>query len=345
MGRILFRRAPSGYRNVSGAHVIALQRGLVNSAAVKPAIDGDFGRQTENSVKSWQAERGREPTGAIDAADWSDITNLEPPSLFLRCLSLTARFEGHGYTIAAGNWDDAYVTWGIIGFTLKGGSLQKVLQLIGEAAIEETMGRDKCAELLDICSASSAAQKSWADRISREPRKYKLRADWQDAFKALGELDAAREAQHAIARDIYWRQAAQDTKAYGEMTERDAALFFDTAVQNGGVFRKGDGVRRAVRRLRNPDEATRLSAIADSIANQSRSSFREDVRSRRRAIATGQGNVHGASYLVECWGVAANTPITEQDLLVASLSPTPERVAPAVAPPPEISTPESPAVV
>src|SRR5262245_47822793 len=121
MSRILFKRPPPGYRNVRGEHVIQLQRGLVEQSPVKPGIDGDFGKQTEDALKAWQAKNHKQPTGAVTFEEWTALTGKPAPSLFLRCLSLTAAFEGHGYTFAAGNWDKAFLTWGIVGFTLAGG--------------------------------------------------------------------------------------------------------------------------------------------------------------------------------------------------------------------------------
>lgn len=335
--RVLFARAPRGYRATTGAHIIALQRGLVEAGPVRPAIDGEFGPQTEAAVRAWQKAQALNETGAVSFGDWTGITNTPPPSLFLRCLSLTARFEGHGYTHCAGNFDDAYITWGIIGFTLKHGNLSRVLKLIDPLVMQEAMGPAKTAELMSILDQPKNAQRTWADSISAGVRKARVRPDWDEAFTALGKTDSARNAQHAIAQEVYWTRALTDMRTYGQMTERDAMMFFDTSVQNGGVNReKGDAILKALRRREaaGADEPTRLGFIADAIANKSDSKWREDVRSRRQTIAKGQGKVHYGDYLLETWGLAANAAITEADLRVAP--PTPP--APPPAPPPEIIT-------
>ena len=36
--------------------------------------------------------------------------------------------EGHGFTMVAGDFDGAGLTWGIIGFTLKHGEIQRIVQ-------------------------------------------------------------------------------------------------------------------------------------------------------------------------------------------------------------------------
>lgn len=349
--RILFARAPRGYRAAKGAHIITLQRGLVEAGPVRPAIDGEFGPQTEAAVRAWQKARQQAETGAVSFDDWTGITNTPAPSLFLRCLSLTARFEGHGYTHCAGNFDDAYITWGIIGFTLKHGNLARVLKLIDPLVMQEAMGPAKTAELMGILDQPANKQRDWSNSISTGNKKARVRPDWDDAFTALGNTDSARQAQHQIAEEVYWARALQDLRTYGQMTERDAMMFFDTAVQNGGVdSSKGNAIRSALRRrqAQGADDKTRLGMIADCIADKSSSKYREDVRSRRKTIANGEGNVHGAQYLVETWGLAANTPITEDDLRVAPPAPPPPPPKPpevvTAPPPPETPvTGESPA--
>jgi hypothetical protein len=315
MSRILFKRAPAGYRNVRGEHVIHLQRGLVEHSPKKPGIDGDFGKQTEDAIKAWQKANNKPETGVVTVDDWTALTGKPVPSLFVRCLSLTSAFEGHGYTFAAGNWDKAYLTWGIVGFTLAGGNLQAVVRAIGWPAIEAAMGAAKAGELKRVIDAPPHEQKAWSERISAGPKKYNVRADWSDAFKALGETAEARQAQHQVAKDVYWKQAIKDLKAYGRQSERDAAIFFDTAVQNGGVGKKESALKKALKALAaDAGEPVRLGCVADCIADGSKAEFREDVRSRRRTIATGDGTVHGARYMLECWGVGPGVNITDNDL-------------------------------
>jgi len=315
MSRILFKRSPPGYRNVRGEHVIQLQRGLVDHSPKKPGIDGDFGKQTEDAVKAWQTANGKEPTGAVTVADWTALTGKPAPSLFVRCLSLTSAFEGHGYTVAAGNWDKAYLTWGIIGFTLASGNLQAVVRAMGWPAIEAAIGSVKTAELKRIIDAPAQQQKAWCDSISFGPKKYAVRPDWSDAFRSLGEIPEGRQAQHQVAKDVYWKQAIKDLKSFGRQTERDAAIFFDTAVQNGGVGAKANALEKALKKLAaSADEPTRLGCVAGCIADGSKPEFRDDVRSRRRTIATGDGTVHGARYLLECWGLGSGVDVTDGDL-------------------------------
>jgi hypothetical protein len=51
------------------------------------------------------------------------------------------------------------------------------------------------------------------------------------------------------------------------------------------------------------DERALRVIIANAVADNAKSDFREDVRKRKLAIATGQGMVHGANYVLENWGL------------------------------------------
>jgi hypothetical protein len=43
--------------------------------------------------------------------------------------------------------------------------------------------------------------------------------------------------------------------------------------------------------------------VADSVADQSSATYREDVRARKRAIASGEGDVHGEHLRFVDWGL------------------------------------------
>ena len=65
----------------------------------------------------------------------------------------------------------------------------------------------------------------------------------------------------------------------------------------------------------SPSEVELRQIIANAVADASLPAFREDVRSRKMTIATGQGTVHGASYDLSNWGLgeflAQNEPLVQ----------------------------------
>jgi hypothetical protein len=46
--------------------------------------------------------------------------------------------------------------------------------------------------------------------------------------------------------------------------------------------------------------------VANAVADASKPAYREDVRSRKLALATGAGRVHGATYVPRTWGLDAS---------------------------------------
>ena len=312
--RIWFSYSPPN-RAVRGGLIIDLQLPLAR-AGLLASVDGIYARQTAQAMRLWQAGKGIAASGAVDELTWQGLTGTSAPSLFRRCLSLTAAFEGHGYTLAEGNYDGAYLTWGIIGFTLKGGNLGTVIERIASrhrGLLADAMGPEKAEEITTVIDASDGKRKAWADALSMPPSAH-LRPDWRDAFEALGNRAEVRAIQDEVAYDVYWTRAIQDLGKYGQMTEIDAALFFDTSVQNGGVdAAKGKAIKTALGVV-TPPARDRLGLIAQAIAANSKSAYREDVRSRRATIAAGTGTVHGAAYNIACWGLD-DLAIADRDLL------------------------------
>jgi hypothetical protein len=103
----------------------------------------------------------------------------------------------------------------------------------------------------------------------------------------------------------YWRIAARDVDRFGLTTEIGVALCFDIAVQNGGIDADVEA-RRIMRWLdENPGGSERdlRVCIADVVAENSNTRWVEDVRMRKRAIATGEGKVHGIKYATTDWGL------------------------------------------
>lgn len=314
--RIYLRRRP-GFSAPRGGHVARLQAAIAGDGASALAVDGVFGRRSELALAAWQAKAELPSTGMVDERSWRMATGAPLPSLFERCLAVTAAFEGHGYTFAAGNWDAAYLTWGIVGFTLRSGSLGTVIATVAARhppLLAETIGAAKAGDLARAIAAPSAERRAFADAISLPPGKYRIRADWEEALRRLGGRAEVQAVQDEVARDIYWRRAMSDLARHGQATEADAALFFDTAVQNGGVdAEKGRRIAAALAARPGVAGPERLLLIARAIAAGSSAAFHDDVLSRRAAIARGEGRVHGAAYRLSDWFID-HVPVGGADL-------------------------------
>lgn len=87
-------------------------------------------------------------------------------------------------------------------------------------------------------------------------------------------------------------------------SELGVALCFDIHVQNGSINSTARSlIQKQLSGNPNPTEAALRQIIANAVADAGIPAFREDVRSRKIAIATGTGSVHGASYDLSNWGL------------------------------------------
>ena len=287
-------------RGAKGSLVEELQVGLVRNGVPLAKIDGDFGAKTQEAVRAFQIQSGEDPTGVITRDAWTAITGLPVPPLGARCLQLTASFEGHNYTLAVGNFDGAWLTWGIIGFTLKHGQIQRIVLSIEEASphlIRQAFG-DDATQLIRIVKAPGAEQRAWADSITAGDG---LAEPWRSAFDRFGRFPEVQAVQNRRAHEHYFMPALRTASRLGITTEVGIALCFDIHVQNGSIK---ESILNMLTPLSPGDpEQPLLERIAREVALSARAEFRDDVLKRKMTIATGSGIVHGKPYALVNWGL------------------------------------------
>jgi hypothetical protein len=304
-GPAILGLAPNGQRHVNGPVVMALQLALGRAGqAIEP--DGDFGSITVEALRRWQAANGFTQADSIDAAQWRKLTNLNTPSIFDLCLDVTSDYEGTSFDRVVGNFDGAGITFGLIGFTLVNGEIKKLLtaiETLQKGSVSSAFGAlfPRLMEVLDLPKNERLA---WADSISLGAKKYDVAQPWKDAFLRLGRLPAARKAQIDRAYDVYWKVAKRhiaDFMAGKPLTDRDAALWYDTAVQNS----IDDDDREELKTIAASGLTGRnlREAFAKAIAAGSSPQWRKDVLSRKMSFADGTGGVHGSSYGLDVWGL------------------------------------------
>ena len=305
MERVLFERAKSGYRAVRGDLVRSIQTRLKATGADPGEVDGIYGRDTEGALKLWQATCGMADSGRLCVASWSKLVEAPLPSMLERCLQLTSDFEGHGYAKVVGNFDGAWLTWGIIGFTLRNGEIQKILAKVRSehpGLLRDVLGPLE-AVLLRVLAGGTDTQEGWANDISVGSNHYRVLPEWEEAFANLGTCPEVRRIQLEGVEN-YWRLAQRNAAQFGLKSERGLALCFDIAVQNGGISQAEERrIRRLFAETPPSSELDRRVVIADVVAEDSKPRFVEDVRLRKRAIAVGEGMVHGARYAIREWGI------------------------------------------
>ena len=301
MARVLFAQG------VRGEIVRSIQRRLAARGFDPKGIDGGYGTNTRTAVRAFQQQNGIQPTGEVSVPTWRKLMNTPIPPVRDRALQLIAAFEGHDFTLAQGNFDGAGITWGIIGFTLQGGELSRIILQIQDghpALVRQAFGA-KADQLVEIMRGPKTRQMAFANTISLGPNKARLAEPWRTGFRVFGELPAVQALQLELAARDYFRPAKQTARGLRLKTELGLALAFDCHVQNGGVSTAArEEIKRQLAQHPIEREQERRVIVGNAVAKQSRPQFREDVRSRKLAIATGAGTVHGELFMLRNWGLA-----------------------------------------
>lgn len=298
MARLLFS---AGAR---GEYIQRVQEKLTAAGFDTKGHDGVYGGNTTTAVKAFQQSKGLEQTGSIDEDTWTALLNDPVPPVRDRCFALTSAFEGHGYTLAQGNFDGAGITWGIIGFTLQGGELGKMIQEAyaeDPAAVRASFG-DQTDTLLAMLKKPWADQLAWADSISTGKSKATLAEPWKSAFARFGETAIARRLQQEHADKAYYQAAVATAKSYGIASEVGVALCFDIHVQNGGI-KKDSAPKIRAQFLDGMPEKDKRVIIAKEVASTCKAEWRENVLNRKLAIAQGEGNANGIKAVLRNWGL------------------------------------------
>jgi hypothetical protein len=294
----------SGFRTVQGGLITRIQQVLRDKGFYRDTIDGIYGNKTEQALLNFQQQNNLQVTGKIDDKTWKSLTSSDVPNLNERCLQVTADFEGTGFSKIVGNFDSAGLTWGIIGFTLRHGELQKLLNEI--RATNESIFNAAFGELIDeidqVLNSSSEEQIKFANRISIGSSKIKVLDEWAEAFATLGNEPAVQviQLQHTSK---FFDIAMRDVGRFNLENELGLALCFDIAVQNGGIDQnEAARIRNKIEQNLPATQQDLRIIIANVVAENSNPRFIEDVRSRKMTFATGISTVHGSNYNIKTWG-------------------------------------------
>lgn len=307
MARDYFDKPQTGLTPVSGTVVSDVQLAL-NAAGASLSTDGLYGGHTADALSTFQGSKGLATSGNVTDATWQALMRTDAPGMFERCLQVTASFEGTGFTRVVGNFDGAGITWGIIGFTLVGGELGKVLSVINQRnahLIGQAFGRDADQIMAIAGSGTSADQKTaWANSISRGGTKYAVAEPWKTYFHDLGTYREVQQVQVERARDIYWTIAKSDVSQLGLADELDYLLMYDIAVQNGGMGSKNrlQKARAAIAAQKPRSAVAKRKIIATVVADTASAKYRQDVLDRKTTVAVGKGVAHGGKYDLSTWG-------------------------------------------
>ena len=292
-----------------GEIVKEVQRALI-ACGCEVQADGVYGKGTCDAVKEFQSKNSLVSTGAVEEESWQVLMKRLAPTAGERCLQLTAAFEGHGFELAMGDFDGAMLTWGIVGFTMKAGEVQAIVEAVERAhpePVRQAFG-ELAEELLQVMKAHPTAQKQWAGAHTLNSGA--LAEPWRTMFANFGAMAEVQAEQIRRVQKGYLQPAVTMARKLGLKSELGLALCFDIHVQNGGIRA---GVRKSLRqRLRaGMDELEVRTLVANAVADSLGTKWREDVRSRKLAAAMGEGRVHGHEYVLANWGLSGEIAAAE----------------------------------
>ncbi len=288
-----------------GDIVAQIQRALTTSGFDVDDVEGLYGEKTLDAAVAFQGANRLDITGIIDETTWNALMRVPVPSTSERSLGLTAAFEGNDYTLARGNFDGGWLTWGVIGFTLRSGRVQEIIRRINAnhpSLVTQAFGQHS-AKLMHLMSEPAPQQKAWATSVT--VRGGNLAEPWRSAFARFGSFPEVRAEQRKLAYENFYKPALDCARQFGICTELGFALMFDIQVQNGGLSAAALAqAREDVAASRDASELNIREILAEACADEAVPKDREHVRARKLTIARGQGKVRDVSYDLMNWGLA-----------------------------------------
>jgi hypothetical protein len=235
---------------------------------------------------------------------------------------ITSAFEGTGYDRLEGNFDGQGFIFGLLGFCLGQGSLQKLIAAfykedaaafhrcctVHVPAYRKTL--DLTATLLGVTKLTTALAVDWA--VERQ-KKNEPDPQWSAAFQNLGREPKFQAVQRAYASALLYGSAGALTYCtkYEMNTVRGLALFFDCKVQQGSL-RPASQAKAQARLKGVSDPLQRMEILAQVMSEQAKGLWAKDVLSRRLCIARGNGQVHGKSWDLDAEFGLSDVPLSQE---------------------------------
>lgn len=266
--------------------------------------------------------------GGLDfsSVTWPSSLTPDDQAAFKAALNISGSFEGdEGWGNITGNFDGQGLSLGLLNQCLGQGSLQPLLIRMRDQrfkTLEALFSPDHLESLLGMLAKwqSSAGIESAFPRLSlldvpSDPYKPELTsanqasvswalknlysgAHFEPVWKA--ELVALSNAPEYVSFQIaaalgYHERAAAYEEEIGVREFRAYLMLFDIVVQNGGLYPEDLSEYAAyVQAEPNATSAQKLEKLLALRLRHVKPKYVQDVKSRKRAIITGKGTVHGA---------------------------------------------------
>lgn len=295
---------------MSSPYVKTVQQLLAGLSFYRGPIDSVYGGGTYAAVKNYQIAHGLQPSGTVDATTWAamfpgldaPVSDLLTRPLSERCLALTGSFETSTYPPESfcglcGDFDQMGISFGVCQWNIGQGTLQPLLQQMFEQHTE--IAKSIFHENFDILASLGAAQRMDQLTFARSIQsKGMINEPWRGMFLALGRTPEFQAIQSGAASSMFAR-ALSLCQQFTLKSERAAALMFDVLTQNGSIVSSaGEAIHKSIGLL-PPDadtEVARLVIVSEKVADAAAPEHVADVRTRKLAVAEGEGVVHGRYY-------------------------------------------------
>jgi hypothetical protein len=296
------------------------------------------------------SSKGTKPAGVSNVVGESELEMVEENTLSilspteLKAVKIVSTFETNragGFGGLTGNFDGQGLSFGLMNFTIKAGSLiPLLLEFINRypdrflAAFEIDAARFREIMVATKPDPSNPKRRirdvgrqmefvnHEMNAIPREAKGNKIIEPWKTYFDRLENDPEFQKIQvkavrRALDRARYWYDY------FGFKTERGFAFMFDLVSSHGGAWlnaSKFHGRRIALLRKlladkqaklgrENLTELEKMEAIANMIADVSSTKWREMVRKRKLWFVRGVGEVHDTPYdIKKNFGITDNAP-------------------------------------
>lgn len=223
-------------------------------------------------------------------------TRLKPVFAFECGLEVVANYEtrGNPYEQVTGNFDGAGISFGVVQFNFKSGTLQRLFEMFYLAdpeALQACFDRpEQYDELSRIVKGSKSKAIKWGDGISTGTGKSKVIAPWDKCFRAMGQVEKFKQIQKSFAYEKYG-QLMLSTLAFLEglsdveiRNHRCLTAIFDMCIQQGGHGRAKNEIKKRVLDENPSDEITLTHITVEERAKKANLVYRADCLSRRLGI-------------------------------------------------------------
>ncbi|MFK7855055.1 MAG: hypothetical protein AB8B79_13110 [Granulosicoccus sp.] len=223
-------------------------------------------------------------------------STLKPVFAFDCGLQVVASYEtrGNPYEQVTGNFDGAGLSFGVIQFNFKSGTLQRLFELFYLAdpdALQACFDTpERFDELSRIVKGSQSKAIKWGDSISIGAGKSKVTAPWNKCFRAMGRVEQFKQIQMNFAYEKYG-QLMLSTLAFLEglsdvqiRNHRCLTAIFDMCIQQGGHGRARNEIKKRVIDENPRDEITLTHITVEERAKKANVVYRADCLSRRLGI-------------------------------------------------------------